>query len=69
METSINVGNNRLAVPSGINCQTAPLDFSASRFFRLSIFPPGKTPILAPFFTPLPSALHPSALQSIPDLK
>ncbi|KAF2567328.1 hypothetical protein F2Q68_00025764 [Brassica cretica] len=31
METSINVGNNRLAVPSGINCQTAPLDFSAGK--------------------------------------
>ncbi|KAF3486405.1 hypothetical protein F2Q69_00052744 [Brassica cretica] len=31
METSINVGNNRLAVPSGINLQTAPLDCSAGK--------------------------------------
>ncbi|KAF2530410.1 hypothetical protein F2Q70_00029778 [Brassica cretica] len=31
METSINVGNNRLAVPSGINRQTAPLDCSAEK--------------------------------------
>ncbi|KAF3588923.1 hypothetical protein F2Q69_00028580 [Brassica cretica] len=31
METFINVGNNRLADPSGINHQTAPLDCSAGR--------------------------------------
>ncbi|KAF2564945.1 hypothetical protein F2Q70_00015768 [Brassica cretica] len=31
METSINVGNNRLAVPGGINRQTAPLDCSAGK--------------------------------------
>ncbi|KAF2589823.1 hypothetical protein F2Q70_00039089 [Brassica cretica] len=31
METSINVGNNLLAAPSGINCQTAPLDCSSGK--------------------------------------
>ncbi|KAF3595388.1 hypothetical protein DY000_02021766 [Brassica cretica] len=53
MKTSINVGNNRLAAPGGINRQTLR-----------SIVPRGKTPFLAPFFT-----LLPSALQSSPDLK
>ncbi|KAF2564389.1 hypothetical protein F2Q70_00017273 [Brassica cretica] len=31
METSINVGNNRLAAPNGINRQTAPLDCFAGK--------------------------------------
>ncbi|KAF3529865.1 hypothetical protein DY000_02041172 [Brassica cretica] len=31
METSINVGNNRLAAPGGINRQTPPLDCSAGK--------------------------------------
>ncbi|KAF2558750.1 hypothetical protein F2Q68_00016423 [Brassica cretica] len=31
METSINVGNNRLAAPSGINRQTAPHDCSMGK--------------------------------------
>ncbi|KAF2546089.1 hypothetical protein F2Q70_00021378 [Brassica cretica] len=31
MKTFINVGNNHLAAPSGINRQTAPLDCSAGR--------------------------------------
>ena len=37
METSINVGNNRLAAPGGINRQTAPLDCSVGEdsFFTL----------------------------------
>ncbi|KAF2566265.1 hypothetical protein F2Q68_00026186 [Brassica cretica] len=56
METSINVGNNRLAAPGGINRQSVPL-------FCL-IVPRGETPILAIFFT-----LLPSALRSTPDLK
>ncbi|KAF3501845.1 hypothetical protein F2Q69_00042851 [Brassica cretica] len=33
METSINVGNNRLAAPSGINRKTAPPDCSAGKGF------------------------------------
>ncbi|KAF2593135.1 hypothetical protein F2Q70_00043297 [Brassica cretica] len=32
METSINVWNNRPAVPSGINRQTAPLDCSTGKY-------------------------------------
>ncbi|KAF2619869.1 hypothetical protein F2Q68_00038949 [Brassica cretica] len=43
METSINVGNNRLAAPGGINRQTAPLDCSVGE---------------DSFFTLLPSALQ-----------
>ncbi|KAF3601037.1 hypothetical protein F2Q69_00036603 [Brassica cretica] len=31
METSINVGNNRLPAPGGINRQTASLDCSAGK--------------------------------------
>ncbi|KAF3561204.1 hypothetical protein DY000_02015667 [Brassica cretica] len=31
METSINIGNNRRAVPSGINRQPAPHDCSAGK--------------------------------------
>ncbi|KAF2562880.1 hypothetical protein F2Q70_00015406 [Brassica cretica] len=31
METSINVGNNRLPAPGGINRQTAPLDCSSGK--------------------------------------
>ena len=39
METSINIGNNRLAAPYGINRQTAPLDCSAGRDSNSCSFP------------------------------
>ncbi|KAF2570423.1 hypothetical protein F2Q70_00003933 [Brassica cretica] len=59
METSINVGNNRQAVPSGINRQTAPHDCSAGKDSNSCSF------LLAPSFNILVYSRHEMTLKGL----